>query len=79
MCYITFALLFLIWAGLACFGKSKSPFTPKVKWISLRLKEMEIHICTIEDAAQMNPLAAAILDYMKNRTQEKKVQHSSAI
>jgi len=38
---VTFVLLFLIWAGLAClffnnkkgyiFGKCKSPFTPKVK------------------------------------------------
>jgi len=49
--YVTFAFIFLTWAGLACFkkkksstfGKCKGPFTPKVKRINLRLKEMQIH------------------------------------
>jgi len=30
----------------------KGSFTPKVGWISLRLKEMHIHSCTVEGAAQ---------------------------
>jgi len=35
-------------------GKCKGAFTPKVKSIILRLKEMQIHTCTVEDAAQTN-------------------------
>ncbi len=34
---------------------------------------MWIHVCTVEDADH------AVLDYMKNMTQEKKVQHASSL
>jgi len=36
------------------FGKCKDTFTPKVKRISLRLKEMHIYACAVEGAAQIN-------------------------
>ncbi len=54
MNYVTFVLLFVIWAGLAylffnnknlksyIFGNFKGPFMPKVKLISLRLKEVSM-------------------------------------
>ncbi len=54
MHYVTFALLFVTWAGIAylflnnkkiksyIFGNCKGPFTPKVKLINLRLKEVHL-------------------------------------
>ncbi len=39
------------------FGKRKITFTPTV---SLRMKEMQIHFCTVEGAAQTN-LSAVLL------------------
>jgi len=37
---------------LTVFGKCKGLFSPKEKWISLRLKQMQIYACTVEGAAQ---------------------------
>jgi len=58
MCSVTVALVYLIWAGLDClvfnYKKYTGCFTPEVKWISLRLKEMQIHASTVERAAQTN-------------------------
>jgi len=42
------------------FGKCKGPLTLKVKWISLRLKEMLFHSCTVH-----KPFSCAAIDYRR--------------
>jgi len=48
------------------FGKCSGSFTPKVKWINLRLKEIHIYVCTVKGAAQTN-LSAVLQFWIERR------------
>ncbi len=67
--HLTWACLFNFNIQMFYYGRSKSPFTPKVKWISFRLKD-------VNSKSSNKPFScAAILDCMKNKTKEKKASN----
>jgi len=53
--------------------KCKGPFTSKVKWISLRLKEMQIHACTVEPLKQTFQLCCH--SESQNNWKNQKMKH----